>query len=303
MPPLPYSKTWLSVADQVQRLAARGLVVGDGKDAAEFLLHQNYYRFSGYASAFEQSPEQIAAGTTFQQVRQCYEFDRTLRDLCAEAIELIEVDVRTATAYTFAETYGPFGHTDPQRFHLPQHHAGWLKKLRDESQRSSERFIGHHKTKYSEYPDLPLWVATEVMSFGTLSILYRHMFKTDQKRVASRYRLQPGTFGSWLHHLVYVRNLCAHHSRLWDRQFSVKPDLPPGNAWQPPQLCDNSRLYVSLLVQSFLLSAIRTESLAVGQWRRRVEELVGAELPACPNALGRMGLPAGWKNHPHWNIS
>jgi abortive infection bacteriophage resistance protein len=303
MPPLPYSKVWLSVAEQVQVLVDRGLVVGDGEGAAEFLLHQNYYRFSGYTAAFVQAPEQIVTGTTFLQVRQSYEFDRALRDLCAEAIELIELDVRTATAYTFAERYGPFGHTDSQRFHNPSNHARWLEKLRSESQRSSERFIGHHKEKYSEYPNLPLWVATEVMSFGTLSILYRNMFKADQKRVASRYRLQPGTFGSWLHHLVYVRNLCAHHARLWDKQFSVKPDLPPGNAWQPPQLYDNSHLYVSLLVQSFLLSAIHTEALTVGLWRRRVEKLVDAELPACPNALGKMGLPAGWKTHPHWNIS
>ena len=29
-----------------------------------------------------------------------------------------------------------------------------------------------------------------------------------------------------VHTLVYIRNLCAHHSRIWDRTLAIKPRVP-----------------------------------------------------------------------------
>jgi len=142
------------------------------------------------------------------------EFDRALRDLFTESLELIELDLRTVIAYPFGETYGPFGHTHPSHFYIRTEYPDWLVKLRGEAKRSRELFIDHDKVTYQEFPDLPIWVATEVMSFGALSRLLPAMAKSDRKRIASRYRLQPLTLASGVHHLVYVRNLCAHHSRL-----------------------------------------------------------------------------------------
>src|SRR5690606_38196546 len=144
-------------------------------------------------------------------------FDRALRDLFTESIELIELDLRTALAHTFGELHGGFGHTDAAKFYDQGRHAQWLSKLREQTQRSSDLFIAHHRDIYLEFPDVPVWVATEIMSFGSLSNFYRSLAKPDQKRVSARYAVQPRTLGSWIHHLVYVRNLCAHHARLWDR--------------------------------------------------------------------------------------
>lgn len=199
---LPYTKKWLSVSDQLQRLQSRGLAIADPTAAADFLSHINYYRFTGYGLVFEQPRHTYLAGTTFEQIRQAYEFDRALRDLFTESIELIELDLRTTLAHTFGEIYGPFGHVDPRHFFSQAGHPEWLSKLRAEAKRSRELFIDHYKATYHEFPDLPIWVATEVMSFGALSRMLEALNKSDLKRIAVRYRLQPLTLVSCVHHLV-----------------------------------------------------------------------------------------------------
>lgn len=297
---VPYPKTWLSISDQLQQLEERGLVINDPDGAANFLRHINYYRFTGYGLAFEKPRHTYLPGTTFEQVREAYEFDRILRDLVTESLEVIELDLRTVIAHTFGEIHGPFGHTRSNRFYRQTEHPDWLSKLQGEAKRSRELFIDHYKATYQEYPDLPIWVATEIMSFGALSRMLQAMTKPDQKRVASRYRLQPLTLASCVHHLVYVRNLCAHHSRIWDRIWAIKPDLPAGKLWSPPILPDNTQLFASLMLQSALLQQVPAEQKFVQNWRQSIQSLINSSSPTCPDPRSKMGLPADWDQHPSW---
>ncbi|MCF7960599.1 MAG: Abi family protein [Pirellula sp.] len=166
----PYQKGWLSYADQVQRLQQRGLVVSDLRKAEQFLSHLNYYRFNGYCLAFDSQRHTFVAGTTFEQIVDAYQFDLSLRDLVTEALEIIEVDLRAAIAYFFGQRYGAFGHTVATNFYAGFGHMDWLLRLQEEANRSSELFVTHFQQAYVEFPDLPVWMVTEVMSFGGLSL-------------------------------------------------------------------------------------------------------------------------------------
>ena len=297
---VPYTKLWLSVPDQVAKLQGYGLIINDVPAATLFLEHLNYYRFSGYCLAFEQVRHVFNSGTTFDQVRQSYEFDRALRDLLTEALEIIELDVRTTVAHSYAKTHGPFGHRAALNFFTTFDHADWLRKVKYETKRSKELFVEHFKKTYKEYPILPIWEATEIMSFGALSLMYHGMNKADQKHVVARYGLQPAVLGSWLHHLVYVRNLCAHHSRLWDRVWAIKPELPPGKLWMPPGVPSNGRILAALFIQNTLLRHCKAEQAFAADWRARVEALLANQLPNVPNASLLMDLSPSWHNHPLW---
>jgi abortive infection bacteriophage resistance protein len=297
---IPYSKPWLPIPDQLQKLKSYGLTVADDTAACEFLRHINYYRFSGYSLAFEQQRHVFRPGATFDQIRAAYYFDRALRDLVTESLEVIELDLRANVAYSFGKNRQPFGHTDPNKFFHTFRHQDWLAKLHEETGRSDELFVEHYKNIYAEFPDMPIWVATEIMSFGALSKMYSGMLRADQKDIASRYRVQPDTLRSWFHHLVYTRNLCAHHLRLWDRKWAIRPDLPAGNAWQAPAVPDNARLFASLLVQAKFLLHCPAEKAFGNDWRMRVEGLLDSQTPPVPDASSRMGLPANWKAHPLW---
>jgi len=88
---VPYTKPWLSVADQLKKMESRGLLVTDRADAEIFLGHINYYRFTGYCVAFENPRHVFPAGVTFDHVKASCQFDASLRDLFNEALEIIEI--------------------------------------------------------------------------------------------------------------------------------------------------------------------------------------------------------------------
>jgi abortive infection bacteriophage resistance protein len=295
----PYQKPWLSCADQVAQLTARGLVVAAPAAAEQFLSHVNYYRFSGYCLAFEQQRHKFIAGTTFDQVRAAYDFDLLLRDMVTEALEIVEVDMRACVAHHFGQQHGAFGHVNPAIFFHRFDHADWLKRLREEATRSSELFVQHFRASYSQFPDLPVWAVTEIMSFGALSIMFKGMVKSDQKVIAARYSLQPDEMRSWMHHLVYVRNLCAHHSRLWDRVYAIKPLLPRARNWQPPVVPRNDRLWATLLALYHLMRRCHAIGSFATDWRDRVNAHMNAP-PTATNPLAAMGMPPNWNTNPIW---
>lgn len=227
----PYNKKWLSVSDQVSLLESRSLIVKDRATAEEFLGYANYYRFSGYCLAFQDKPDHFRSGTEFDHIVYAYQFDSDLRSLVGDWLELAEIDLRTQAVHLFSLKYGPFGHCIASNFTNPfskkMTHADWLTRLqKDTNDSSKERCVEHFRNSYSQYPDLPLWAAAEVMTFGCLSRFIGGMNRKDRKQLAKHYQLNSDEFASMVHHLSYVRNVCAHHGRLWERLNQIKPLLP-----------------------------------------------------------------------------
>ena len=308
--PKPYDKEWLSIEGQIERLQSYGLEVGDPKVAQSFLHHANYYRFAGYCLAFEESRHKFHEGVTFEQVSYAYEFDSRLRDLFSQALQWIEIDLCAATAHYFGEKYGPFGHVDAGNFtdkfgnephtKRPLYHADWLKVLQEEAQRSQEIFIDHFRRSYSEFPNLPIWTLTEVMTFGRLARMIRGMKRIDRKNVGyGLYGIPEPVFFSLVHHLHYVRNCCAHHSRLWDRTWKVSSTLPQHSDWKHPMIQSKKRVFTTLLLMKQLLDSCDAIETNVREWQQKVNELLSG-LPDFKNASARIGLPKNWETHPVW---
>lgn len=285
----PFTKAWLDFPDQLRLLESRGLTVRDRVACEQFLAHVNYYRLSGYCLAFEKNRHAFHAGTTFEQIRGAYEFDLAIRDLLNEALEVIEIDLRTCTAHYFGQKYGAYGHTDATSFFPHFKHSDWLTKLREEVNRSKELFVLHFQRTYTRFPDLPVWIVTEVMSFGMLSRMLSGMHNSDLWLLANRYGIKVNTLKSWAHHLTYVRNLCAHHSRIWDRVWSIKPDLPPMRGWEPPELSGNDRLAATLLILYRMLKRCPASGTFAEEWKKRVETALMSP-PTAPQTMKLMGL-------------
>jgi abortive infection bacteriophage resistance protein len=296
----PFSKPWLPYRDQLRLLVSRGLGIDDSARAATILSHLKYYRFSGYCLAFEARRHQFRSGVSFEQVYGAYEFDRELRRLLTEALEWVEIDVRTVVAHEFARRHGPFGHLDAAVFYRLFDHHAWLERAREAARRSNEVFVAHHRDRYREFPDLPIWVLVEILSFASVSRLFAGMLREDQKAVAGRYARQPGDLASWLHHLSYVRNSCAHYARIWDRIHPIAPRRPAGASWTTTTVPRNDRIYMTLLVLASMVSRIDALSVARRAWARRVEEHVETRTPCLDHAMSQMGLPPDWMAHPEW---
>jgi abortive infection bacteriophage resistance protein len=286
-----YSKAALLYTDQLNLLIGRQLECGDHAQALEWLQRIGYYRLTAYFIPFrDTATDNFRAGVTLDQILNLYKFDGGLRLVTMQAMDQIEVSVRAVITYEMAHTLGPFGYTDPTNFERSFDHGQFLKLIRKEEQRSSETFVGHYRTKYTSETHLPVWMATELISFGTLSKMYANLRAKLRKQIAHKFSQPAPVFLSWLHALTAIRNICAHHSRLWNKELAVKPELP--NAWKT-QGIDNRRFYIIALIIQTLLDEVSPNS----QWKERLKAHIDA-YPAIDMTV--MHFPVNWRKQNPW---
>jgi abortive infection bacteriophage resistance protein len=130
-----------------------------------------------------------------------------------------------------------------------EEHNKLLKKLSINREKSTEAFVAEYRELHEEEAFLPIWMAVETLSIGSLAIMYQGLEGQSRKEIADRYCVTKTILISWLESLVYVRNLCAHHSRLWNRKLAVSPIAPKRDgAWEKPKPIPNNSFYAVSLV-------------------------------------------------------
>lgn len=217
-------------------MESRGMRI-DHPDAAEALSAVNYYRLSGYSYPFRKTGEQgtkgsdFLPGTSLSRVLELYDFDRKLRTVVFDALAPIEVSLRTALGHELAKI-DPEIHLQPRLLGtlaqvkqrggtiLGSHEYNrWINRYKDSVDDSREEFVEHHRNCYNGV--LPIWVAVEVLDWGGLSRLYKLAPRNVQDAVAQPWGLSAPQLTTWLRSLNIVRNICAHHGRLFNRNIAV----------------------------------------------------------------------------------
>ena len=331
-----YAKPWLDIDEQLRLLQQRGLTISDEAKARDYLERIGYYRLSGYWFAFRERSgelcvinpaaqgkhnhskpgrlplEQFKPGACFQNAVDLYVFDKKLRLLAMDALERIEISLRVDISHHLGAKHR-FTYLQPALFHenfaieldtktgvIPHHH--WLAKQATLITRSKEDFIRHNRDKYGL--PLAIWVACEVWDFGCMSKLFDGLIEADQDQIARHYGISNGrVFASWLRSLNYLRNVCAHHSRLWNRNITDQPKLPSIN--ELPALAGfhgNShrlaRPFLLLCMAQHLMQHINPGST----WGQRFKQLLLEGFPAIDHLglnLAGMGADDGWEQR-HW---
>lgn len=294
-----YTKSPLSFDDQADLILSRGLIA-DRDRLISCLSSVNYYRLSGYLYPYRNPDDTFRNGTTFDMIWLHYCFDRKLRILVLDAIENVEVAVRTSVVYHFAHAHGPFGHVDYayMRNLSRDGHQTWLDNLTEETNRSTETFVDHFKKKYGAHHQyLPIWMASEIFTFGALLTMFKGMDNRLRQTVSSNYSMNDEVFKSWLIALNGVRNICAHHGRLWNRELGYKPKVPKEKKypdWHIPVTIPRHRVFVILTILKYMISIISPECV----WSDYVREL----LDDYPDISRKsMGFPENWEKSPLWS--
>ncbi len=263
-----YNKAPLKYQDQVELLKQRGLKVFDEKRAVEYLKRISYYRLSAFFLPYQQKKDQFNEGISFDQVLDTYKFDRELRLLVFDAIERVEVAIRTQIVYCLALKYNDAHWQDKKSVFKPPFQInkrtidayGEIQQIIDNAKNTKhpEVFIKHYMREYQQPANPPSWMCLELLTIGELSRLYKGLASnTDKQMIASFFGLHHTVFTSWLHTLTYVRNICAHHARLWNRTFAIKPDVlkKPQRPWVDKAFENNQRTFYFICVLKYLLNA------------------------------------------------
>ncbi len=323
-----YEKPWLSIDEQVDRLVAHGVAIEDRDRATAVLQAVGYYRLTGYLYPFRRSEGYVDGtgrprvrvldgyqpGTTLQHAESIIDFDRRLRMLVMEGVERIEVAVRMRIGYVLGQR-SPFAYEDPDCFTdaftaestdardpAPSKHVRWLQRVNDRRSGSDEQFVEHFREKYDDR--MPVWALTEILELGHLSVLYRGMLQQDSEQIALAFGVPTKQLmASWLASLNYVRNVAAHHSRLFNRKLQNAPSRP--RAGQVPVL-DHLRgeesakgvfgTYNALAVIAHLLPSIDAET----DWAARLVRLLREFPTSHALTIRSTGAPEGWESLELW---
>lgn len=301
---MEFCKPPLKVSDQIALLQKRGMAIADEDRATRVLQHINYYRLRAYWLPFEVPEEKRPAlaehlfknGTDFDQVVSVYIFDRKFRLLLLEAIERVEIAIRTHWAQVLAEIYGSHAHMDSSVFHHQHIFASCMTSLDEELNRSKETFVQHYKDKYSKPMRPPIWAICELLTLGQLSKWLNNIkHRKDRQAIAARLGLDEVVVCAFAHHLTHVRNLCAHHSRVWNRKLTFTMTLPKRPAVLAAQFnpTEDRRIYNTLVMLAWCVRTISPETT----WPARVKELL---LTRSAGETKAMGAPGNWASQSPW---
>lgn len=304
---MQYQHLPTTIDQQIEHLRLRG-IVGDEDLMRRWLKTVGYYRLSAYWIPWELPPadgetrsKRFLAGTNFTDIVDIYIFDRQLRLLIMEAIDRFEIAVRARWTNLFALAHGAHAHMDHTNFQNGFDYARMFSKISNTVEQSSEVFIEHYRKKYTSPYLPPLWHITELMTLGEISMWVKATRDNNMKDAVAKDLGLPNkeTMEGTLQLLSYVRNICAHHGRLWNRRtvkrapniksFGHDMDIEiDGNQRQP-----RNSVYNVLVILAKTLRHQSPDTTFPDRVRSLVETRVAGQ-------MGSMGFPEDWKQRPIW---
>lgn len=313
-----YNKPPLNYSEQVKLLESRGLIIENKKKAERLLANISYYRLSAYMLPYKVCMNGVIqdlfkAGTTLNMVYDLYKFDRKLRLLLFDAIERIEVAIRTQIVTQLSLKYGSHWQDNRSIFREPhkcrrRNGTTFTDDVFSDIQEHiqdrlcndrSETFIQHYRETYSEPANPPSWMSVEIMYFNQLSRICDGLKKrADIVGIAKFFSLPPKEFQSWLHALNFIRNLCAHHARLWNRDMNIVPEKLKFSrtlTWiSNPDTVRRNKVYYTLCMVNYFLQTVTPRSM----FRKRLNVLLQQYADVLD--LSSMGFPEDWEDEEMW---
>jgi abortive infection bacteriophage resistance protein len=301
-----FEKKALTVSQQVKQLQERGLVIKHPRIAEKYLLNISYYRLGEYWYVMQEDKENhvFKENSTFENVIALYNFDAELRLLLFDVIEKIEISLRTKLIYYLSHEIDPWWFQNFDLFTDSKALIKSLASLEQEIERTKDISIKNHKKKHKDdgrFP--PAWKSLEQTSFGTLSKIYGNLKNNIKSKeiIAKEFGAVNHTYlPSWLQSIAQIRNFCAHHSRLWNRNLpsTVKLLANPPNAWivekeNVPKRFD--KLYVHMCLMKYVLNTI----LPTNDFTEKLNNLFLKYPNVDPNALD---MKPNWQDEPLWKI-
>ena len=295
---MKFTKPATTVDEQIEKLSSRGMAIDDSFAAKKFLNSVSYYRFSGYSLHFEhfkdgERTHTFKADTQFSNVVSLYNFDSELRSILFSFIEHIEIAFRTAVIDILSLQYNnSHWYCDPLLYNPAKFNFDdFIYDCNAEFSRSREVFVQSYKLKYpDELP--PSWMLAEILSLGKWSKVFGGLAKrSDQDAISMRFNAPPWHLQSWMHSISYLRNLCAHHCRIWNRNLPISPNLTKR---QKKSVLYYDRIASVCTVMADLLTPMNRKNDLKQQL---------AELFTCNKDIPifKLGFTDNWQESPIWN--
>ena len=293
-----YSKRPFTIEEHIEILKERKLIIPNEDRATKYLNSIGYFRITGYMYHL-QDPETnfFNKDITFDKIIDLYKFDKKLRAIIIEYLERIEVALRAKITNGYSLSYGFFWYTKNQLYADLDVYQLINEEIQKKFESSQENFLRAYKFKYTSETLPPSNMALEILTLGKLSRLFKGLKNEEEKmRISREFNLPPTTLSSWLIYLTNVRNVCAHHSRLWNKKISAdRPTIPSREKYKfNGEITNdfNTTMYGIVSIINRLLLSFNPENMFIEKIEALIEEY------SIDTSL--MGFPNEWKETATW---
>ena len=308
-------KIALDQVEYLKHLRRKNLEIHNDVEVINHLNCISYFRLSAYMHSFYQpnDPEKkFIAGTNFNDVIKLYLFDKNLRLLILNPIESIEIALRTQVASALAKNHGPLGYLNPNIFDSRYNHQKLIELVTRQSHlQNSGIFKKNYTTKNTKSPlQTPIWMVVELLTLKEVSTLFSNLkLSTDTEIMEAHFGWKFPLLKSWFRNVSDLRNLCAHHARVWNREFGSIPETPRKNPLNWPSIPNfisiptktgksqflnpQRRLYFQLIVIQALIKKI----LPINNWANNLIHLLERNHHV---SISHMGFPNDWESQNFW---
>lgn len=313
-PPKPHKK----YSELVALLKERGMIIPDEHRAKRKLSQIGYYRLSGFwypcrkgkvdengsyvINAITGLPERednFQENTNFNDIIALYLFDKHLRQLMLDAIERVEIHIRSVIAHEVGR-FDPLAYQKesfinpkllvdkPDRKGIIRNYwEEWSQKQKELIDRSKEDCIVWHKNNNRS---IPFWVAIESWDFGVMSKYFTNLKGIYQNKICERIEVpSKKILSGWLQEISILRNRCAHHSRIWNQTTSNAITVFKNDYFNNLNLDlhAKTRIYGLICILWYLVKKIGPNST----WIEKVATLIDEKplIDCCPYTS--MGFP------------
>lgn len=310
------SKNFLTFSQQVESLKNdKHIIIPDQQYAEEILQRIGYFSLMGGYKHLFRVPfaKKYKPGTSFDEIVALYQFDAELRELFLKYLLQIERHVGNLMAYYFMELHGisQAEYMDPNNYNnIPRNRktiGGLIKKLHGAINTTEYEYVNHYRTKYN---NIPLWVTTSVLTFGSLSKMYNVLPQSLRSKVCRHFpSVNQRQLERFLSVLTKYRNVCAHSDRLFtyktidqilDTPLHAKLGIPKqGNQY----IYGKQDLFAVVIAFRYLLpkedftNFKRKLIREIGKLNKRLVHITEKEL------LEQMGFPEKWRNIARYRLT
>jgi abortive infection bacteriophage resistance protein len=295
-----YAKPPLSPEQHIELLKERGLIISDEDRALRYLENISYFRLSGYMFYHQKrnGTHEFLSGVTFDDIINEYNFDKDLRFLILEYIERIEVALRTQLSNKYSVNHGFFWYNQSRLYTDLRVYNQINDYITEYFIDPQEVFLRSFKSKYTLESLPPSNMAFEILTFGSISKLFQGLKNDSEKQNISRHFKLPYTIlASWFLFLTHIRNICAHHSRLWNKRLTANQFIIPRKS---------SLKFHGVLPQDFNYTVYGTIAIIqrllnpINETNKFIEKLISLTDKYNSINTSLMGFPGNWKEEPAW---
>ena len=214
---LKEQKKFVTFDEQVDLIINhKHITVVEKENAKDILSRIGYFPLmEGYKHLFRKQNSNIyKTETTFDEIVNLYYFDEKLRELFLRYLLRIERHLRTLISYYFVECYGisQDEYLNVNNYNKARKYKNVINKLVVILEKTTNTTDYNYINYYREtYGNLPLWVTTNVLTFGSLSKMFTVLPQSIKSRICKHFNnINQNQMDSFLSVLTKYRNVCAH---------------------------------------------------------------------------------------------